>query len=409
MQLAARPYLATGVALVGASAIALSPVAPPMPDVSEVVSRAVAPAALANPFGPVFDNTVTNIEKLVAAVVANPAPILTQVIENQIASAAVLGGIGRDYVENFVGFLTGTGEGVTFPGQLRDAFEALEDGDYGLGFGYLAALPFLFLTAGNVFGTLGDVIPQIGAVLAQPFTNLGAAITAATNPQNLLPALLGVTQLTTGTAQAFGEGLEGVASAVRTGDLVAVVNAVLETVADTVDTFVNDGLLASSSVDPFANGVIGGLLWLRNAVAQAIAPQPTATLATEQARIGAVDELPSPEPTVITVSTASDDDETEGSEKSADRVTAAEEPSDDESADVADELTDDELTEEEAVTEDELTEEEAVAEDQEAAEETSADQEEEAAADEAGEPEQSEGDADSTEGSEGGDSENSDA
>lgn len=191
MQLVVRPYLAVGVALVGAGAIAVGPVAPPMPDVPEVLSRAVTPAALANPFGPVFDNTVTNIEKLVTAVINNPAPILTQVIENQIASAGVLGGIGRDYVENFVNFITGMGDGVTLPGQLTDAFEALEDGDYGLAFGLLAAVPILFLTAGNVFGTLGEIIPQIGGLLAGPFTNIGAAITAATTPQNVLPLLLG--------------------------------------------------------------------------------------------------------------------------------------------------------------------------------------------------------------------------
>lgn len=359
MQLTARPYLAAGVALVGASAIAVSPVAPPVPDAAEVVSRAVAPTAFANPFAPVFADAVTNIEKLIAAVAANPAPILTQVVENQIATAGVLGGLGRDYVENFVGFVTGTGEGVTLPGQLTDAFEALEDGDYGTAFGLLAAVPLLFVTAGNVFGTLGEVIPQIGALLAQPFTNMAAAITAATNPQNLLPVMLGFTTLTTFTAQTFGEGLEGVASAIRTGDPGAVLYAALEGAADTLDVFLNGGLLASSPVDPFSNGIFGGLLWLRDAVAQAIAPQPAAPLLNE-ARIGAVNELPDPEPNLVALAATSDDDEVkqESDVSSAARVTTAEEAADVDPVEAADEeATDEEVTEDEAV-EEEATDEE---------------------------------------------------
>lgn len=350
MQLTARPYLAAGVALVGASAIALSPVAPPMPDASDVVSRAVAPTAFANPFAPVFADAVTNIEKLIAAVAANPAPILTQVVENQVASAGVLAGLGRDYIENFAGFLTGTGDGVTLPGQLTDAFEALEDGDYGTAFGLLAAVPLLFVTAGNVFGTLGDVIPELGELLAQPFTNMAAAITAATNPQNLLPVMLGFTTLTTFTAQTFGEGLEGVASAIRTGDPGAVLYAALEGAADTLDVFLNGGLLASSRVDPFSNGILGGLLWLRNAVAQAIAPQ-AATPLREEARLGAVDELPDPEPTLFTFATTSENGEAQ--QKSA--VVNANLGTDDE-------ITEEDVTEDgavgEGITEEEGTDEE---------------------------------------------------
>lgn len=393
MQLTVRPHLAAGVALVGASAIAISPLAPSMPDVPEVVSRAVAPTAFANPFGPVFADAVTNIEKLIAAVAANPAPILTQVVENQIAAAGVLGGIGWDYVENFANFLTGSGDGVTLPGQLADAFEAFEDGDYSLAFGLLAAVPILFVTAGNVFGTLGEIIPELGGLLAQPFTNMAAAITAATNPQNLLPVLLGFTQLTTGTAQAFGEGLEGVASAIRSGDPGAVLYAALEGVAGTVDVFLNGGLLASSPADAFSNGILGGLLWLRNAVAQAIAPQPTTPL-SETARMGAVDELPNPEPTLVTVAVTSDDGEPQEEPSKADGATTAEQPVDD----VPAEATDEEVAEEEAaleeVPEDEVADEEVaeeeVADEEAALEEVTEEEvtEEEVAEEEAAEDEQ---------------------
>lgn len=86
MQVAARSYLAAGVALVGAGAIAVSPVSPPVPDVV-AASPAVALSASIDPITPwlnVFNTAEVNFANLVDKWLEAPAPVLQQVIANQI-------------------------------------------------------------------------------------------------------------------------------------------------------------------------------------------------------------------------------------------------------------------------------------------------------------------------------------
>jgi hypothetical protein len=324
VQLAARSYIPAGVALISASALAISPVAPPVPDLPDIreaasVSRNVALTALANPFAPVFQEALEDVAALVERIAANPAPILQQVIENQLRSAQTLVGIGGDYVQNMVHFLTAGGSG-TLRGQLDSVREALQAGDYGLAFGYLSALPILALTAGDVFGTLDTVLPQIVGVLAQPFANIAAAITAIGDPQNILPLALGVVQAINGTAQTFGEGLEGVAAALQTGNPTAVVNAILEGSANTLGSVLT-GLLASDPDNPFGNGIIGGLLSLREAIARAIAPPAAAPAAATPLAATAVTEVPNETATFVNVTLdtapASTDEPSAGADNTA--------------------------------------------------------------------------------------------
>lgn len=86
MQLALRPYATAGIALVGASVIAISPVAPP-PLPVQVASPAVQLAAAVNPIDPwlaVFNNSAVNFAGLANEVLSAPAPVLQQFIANQI-------------------------------------------------------------------------------------------------------------------------------------------------------------------------------------------------------------------------------------------------------------------------------------------------------------------------------------
>jgi hypothetical protein len=86
MQVAARSYLAAGVALVGAGAIAVSPVSPPVPKVM-AASPAVALSASIDPITPwlnVFNTSEVNFANLVGKWLEAPAPVLQQVIANQI-------------------------------------------------------------------------------------------------------------------------------------------------------------------------------------------------------------------------------------------------------------------------------------------------------------------------------------
>ncbi len=82
MQLAARSYLAAGVALVGASAIAVTPVAPPVPPVHVPVALT---AAIDNPltvFEPALEATQTLISNIIERQTTNPLPVLRQLATN---------------------------------------------------------------------------------------------------------------------------------------------------------------------------------------------------------------------------------------------------------------------------------------------------------------------------------------
>jgi hypothetical protein len=84
-ELAVRPYATVGIALVGASVIAISPVAPPPPGVE--ISRQVRLSAAVDPITPwrnVIGEADANLSDLAAAWREDPAPVLRQVIANQI-------------------------------------------------------------------------------------------------------------------------------------------------------------------------------------------------------------------------------------------------------------------------------------------------------------------------------------
>ncbi|OCB47608.1 hypothetical protein A5721_08070 [Mycobacterium vulneris] len=82
MQLAARSYLAAGVALVGASAIAVSPMAPPVPEAHIPVALT---AAIENPltvFEPAIAATQTLFSNFIERQTTNPLPVLRQLATN---------------------------------------------------------------------------------------------------------------------------------------------------------------------------------------------------------------------------------------------------------------------------------------------------------------------------------------
>ncbi|MCV7279255.1 hypothetical protein H7J88_06300 [Mycolicibacterium flavescens] len=104
MHVLSRPKLATGIALAGAAAIAMSPVTVSQPDIAERVTAA-APAvqltAIDNPF-PLWEaitqQALGSLQALVEDYLSNPAPILTQIANNQTRSISELAGLGTTYV-----------------------------------------------------------------------------------------------------------------------------------------------------------------------------------------------------------------------------------------------------------------------------------------------------------------------
>jgi hypothetical protein len=98
MHIAVRPYAAAGVALLSAGVIAVSPLAPQMPAVQAaeraLISANVQLAAAVDPIElwvQVFQTAAANLGVIGEQVAANPTPILSQVIANQVASFTALG------------------------------------------------------------------------------------------------------------------------------------------------------------------------------------------------------------------------------------------------------------------------------------------------------------------------------
>src|SRR5258705_4015789 len=96
MHAAIRPYATGGIALVGASVIAVSPIAPPLPDihlpnpahVAASVELAAATLAATPPsYAEVIQEAVANAQALLNTFTANPTPILSQIAKNQAATS----------------------------------------------------------------------------------------------------------------------------------------------------------------------------------------------------------------------------------------------------------------------------------------------------------------------------------
>ncbi|MEV0674146.1 hypothetical protein [Mycobacterium sp. NPDC050441] len=222
MQLASRSYLAAGVALVGAGAIAVSPLAPPAPDIHvpaiDASSAAVNLTAAANPlqvWADVIGAAFENVGGLGGQLAGDPAPILRQIIANQLHSVNVLGTATQGLVDGMSAALDPENF-MSFQAAVKSALDLIAAGDLQNGFAALTTSPLmlglpLLSFVGNQW------VPGAWSVIAQPFTNLANLVT---NLPEGVPALLlnGVLSPLTATAAANGYVLEKLAAAATAGD-----------------------------------------------------------------------------------------------------------------------------------------------------------------------------------------------
>lgn len=221
MQLAARSYLAAGVALVGASAIAVSPVAPSTPQVHAPVALT---AAIDNPvtvFAPVATATQELISSVIERQTSNPAPILRQLGANAVAgyqsfmstppawliayalTDVVVG--AQEFGPNLNNFATVTSESLTALATIL--------GDMGEGLPALLQAVGAQLAAGNPNGAI-DAIMLAGL---QPGVDL--LMKVLTPEMNAIGQLLRVPQPITDamTNAVIGVALGAIASTVGIG------------------------------------------------------------------------------------------------------------------------------------------------------------------------------------------------
>ncbi|UNB51570.1 hypothetical protein [Mycolicibacterium sp. YH-1] len=290
-----RPYVTAGISLVGASAIAISPISPvstALPDIY-APAHAVSSAAVnlvASPldfYTEVFARTTTNLGQLAGTLIGDPAPILTQVIKNQVANADAL----------IVALAQGAGNiayAVTdlIPQALRTASTAIANGDVEtalnalLGIPATLAIPLLDTVYDGIIAPIMLAVNRINNIV-QNTTGL-IMITGAM-------AIMGPVLSTIG---AVGTAVQGVIDAAGTGDIGKVAQALFDAPGVVVDGFLNGGYGPPIS-GPFPmdnpgilspNGPFGIVLSIRKLIAQQLAPVSQVPFSGAALRSG-VDEL----------------------------------------------------------------------------------------------------------------------
>lgn len=267
MQVAAHPYLATGVALIGASAIAISPVAPPMPDITvpAVSSAEVSLSAATDPiqaYVQLVTNTFTNVSTLIGQELADPAPILRQVIDNQIATAVSLGTALQDSAVA-LGNALDPSNPYSIPSLLQLAVSNLLSGDIN---GAVANAWSAFLTP--VVGVGLPLLEPITAAIRQPIQNV---LNVVDTQLAVVMPLLGALNVAYRTITVAGNVGQEILDSATAGDALAVVSTMLSSPAVIADAFLNGDELGGGVFGP-SLGLLGTLRQAREMIAAAITP-----------------------------------------------------------------------------------------------------------------------------------------
>ncbi|WP_131808157.1 hypothetical protein [Mycolicibacterium elephantis] len=266
MQISVRPYLTSGVAVVGATVVAMSPISPVVPSDAAAAPVAVArPVQLAASVNPVtaylelIENTVNNVAGLGQSILANPAPILQQVITNQLTNAgALLAGLetlGADLVENL--------RTIAAPA-LQDAVAAIAAGNF------VAAAPNVVtaLFQPLLFAAL-PLLPVLQQVIEQPAANL-LAVTQQFQTVAAFAAI-GVLGPLSSSIYASAEAIQNVFDAASNGDVLGALGAIVAAPAIVIDGFLNGWGVDGGLISP-GLGTISTLLQIRDMIANAIKP-----------------------------------------------------------------------------------------------------------------------------------------
>lgn len=257
MQLALRPYVAAGVAIVGAGIIAATPITAAAPEIQNravTLSAAVQTLDLPSPsdaspfaaaqaessfvdpiarWAEVFELTSTNLTKLFQTALADPAPVLRQIIANQTGYAALVGDSLSTTVQNFINAAT-----IYIPEYLEEARIKFEAGDI-MGVGNVMSRATLTI-ASTLFPML-----NLLSIPDQMVGNLSSALEELTFKSFIDVGLLGqvgmgFVTVVQGYVQ-FGAARIGqdLYDAVKTGDMVKLVSTIINAPADTVSSILN--------------------------------------------------------------------------------------------------------------------------------------------------------------------------
>jgi hypothetical protein len=264
-----RPYITTGVALVGAGVIAVSTVAPPVLDTRLAAPPTIGAAAqltsATNPldaFAALFERSLENGGGLIEQFLDSPAPILGQVVTNQLANLEYLGSTVGGFVESLPAVL----EGLQLAGELFA--DALANGNFA------AAGAILNQTVSGLVTTLTGVIigPPL-AIAANTVQNIANVV--AVLPTALFGVLGGALAPVQSLTNAVFDIVGTIVGAAGNGDFLGAVGALVSAPIVVVDAVLNGyGPGGSPGVGLLTPevGTIGSILNVRNVIADALHP-----------------------------------------------------------------------------------------------------------------------------------------
>lgn len=279
MNLALRPYVTAGVALVGAGVIAVTPIAPPVstehldarlssavqslsaPDVgASPLAAGAAAVAFPNPleqWSAIVTEAVTNLTLIGQLIASDPAPILQQVAENQLGYGQTLVAALETVGKNAVTLLTPGAPGGVFANLQRMA-EQFAAGDIQGGFSTIQSTMI-----GLVYQLGVPMLPamQIPVSMARNFANVVELL-----PTFAFTAGLGAVSLIGTTINTIGPSGQAIVDALKAGDPVGAVGALLSAPGNITQTVVNGWMgFGGGLIGP--NGLVTKLLKFRDTVA----------------------------------------------------------------------------------------------------------------------------------------------
>lgn len=263
-------FLLAGVAMMSASAIAVTPVAQNNTVIQQAKSLAYdltatmdATASPVDVYGSLFEATFDNLQSLGGAVAANPAPLLSQVMENQLGYAEKFGAAFEAIPTSLQNWYDGRNGKI----KLDAAQAALQNGDVAGAYElFNASMLYAFQGAFGPLIAPGFIlsgIPRNGTEymvgipeqIAQNFTNL----VAATFTSSVVVSALfqGGFAMVSGPAFELARVAEAISTSVSTGDMEGAFNAVV----NTPGILVNAALNGFDYADPDESGAGGYTEW----------------------------------------------------------------------------------------------------------------------------------------------------
>lgn len=306
MQRVLRPYVTTGIALVGAGVIAVTPVTAPPPEV-HLPAVTLAANPVVDAYGQLLQNTWTNLQAVGSQAWNQGMPILEQFLVNTRANLDIAAKVppqifdALKYSAQQIRPTLDAAGAQLRAGQVGDAINTLWSG--------LVINPLV----GVAFPVLNTL--QIPVNMAKTFARVVEALPSAI----LIGVGLPVLSTVTAVVNSLGAVAQGLYDGITTGNLGAVLTTVLTAPATVIGGVLNGD--PNTGTVGLINGLVAGILNARQTIADAIAPPATASVAktTGPAALAtaAATALPATTATTVTLDTtpatpAADGTKTEG-------------------------------------------------------------------------------------------------